>query len=153
MWIRRFFEESQGKTPMENLWIRRAVIHPCVEKHAPQRVYSMKADLIPARAESVFGSFCVCAGNFSARLEKVSTVSTACGGISCGGKAQRAQGVKPCIWQVIQYSSTSGGLFLVVLQADGHHFGNALLLHGPAVQGVAALHGALAVRNDDKLRV
>ena len=64
MWIRRFFEESQGKTPMENLWIRRAVIHPRVEKHAPQRVYSMKADLIPAGNRAVFGSFCVSATFF-----------------------------------------------------------------------------------------
>ena len=46
---------------MENLWIRRAVIHPRVEKQASQRVYSMKADLIPAGDRAVFDSFCVSA--------------------------------------------------------------------------------------------
>ena len=49
---------------MENLWIRRAVIHPRVEKQASQRVYSMKADLIPAGNRAVFDSFCVSAAFF-----------------------------------------------------------------------------------------
>ena len=106
---------------MENLWIRRAVIHPRVEKQASQRVYSMKADLIPAGNRAVFGSFCVSVAFFLPEKKAVSTVSTACGGSCCGEKRRMEQGMKPHAGQVIQSSSTGRGLFLIVLQADGHH--------------------------------
>ena len=40
-----------------------------------------------------------------------------------------------------------------VLQLDAEHLGNALLLHRHAVKAVAALHRALSVGDDNKLRV
>ena len=43
-------------------------------------------------------------------------------------------------------------VLFIVLQADGDHAAHALLLHCDAVECVAALHGALAVGDDDELR-
>ena len=42
-------------------------------------------------------------------------------------------------------------LLLNIIQIDGQHPADALLLHGDAVEHVRLLHGAPAVGDDDKL--
>ena len=126
---------------------------PLCGKKAPEKVYSMKDKLIPAGAGGVFGAFCIPNVFFRPCRRGVSTMSTGCGTFACGYTAQAPQGFLPMDSLFSICLPQEGGLFPVILQADGNHLADALLLHGHTVQGIAALHGALAVRNDDKLRV